>query len=148
MKIEKAPNMDFKLLIAISILIPSFIGSAAAQSMAEQQDFTQDEIIEMANKAVVIVTQSGTFTIELFPEVAPNHVYHFLKLIESGYYDGTVFHRIIPQIVENLNIFGKKVVGLRIKLRAKLPVRQFISSGGPGEKVSDDSISVIYLFLD
>ena len=88
--------MDFKLLIAISILIPSFIGSAAAQSMAEQQDFTQDEIIEMANKAVVIVTQSGTFTIELFPEVAPNHVYHFLKLIESGYYDGTVFHRIIP----------------------------------------------------
>ena len=96
MKIEKAPNMDFKLLIAISILIPSFIGSAAAQSMAEQQDFTQDEIIEMANKAVVIVTQSGTFTIELFPEVAPNHVYHFLKLIESGYYDGTVFHRIIP----------------------------------------------------
>ena len=72
--------MDFKLLIAISILIPSFIGSAAAQSMAEQQDFTQDEIIEMANKAVVIVTQSGTFTIEIFPEAAPNHVYHFLKL--------------------------------------------------------------------
>ena len=38
------------LVFAFEELIPSFIGSAAAQSMAEQQDFTQDEIIEMANK--------------------------------------------------------------------------------------------------
>ena len=34
--------------------------------------------------------------IEFFPEDAPNTVHNFLKLVESGYYDGTVFHRIIP----------------------------------------------------
>lgn len=34
--------------------------------------------------------------IELFPEDAPNHVQNFIKLVESGFYDGTLFHRVIP----------------------------------------------------
>jgi peptidyl-prolyl cis-trans isomerase B (cyclophilin B) len=38
----------------------------------------------------------GTFLIEFFPEDAPRAVHNFLKLVESGYYDGIVFHRIIP----------------------------------------------------
>jgi peptidyl-prolyl cis-trans isomerase B (cyclophilin B) len=37
--------------------------------------------------------------IELFPEDAPNTVNNFLELIESGYYDGIVFHRIIPNFM-------------------------------------------------
>ena len=34
--------------------------------------------------------------IEFYPEDAPNTVHNFLELVESGYYDGIVFHRIIP----------------------------------------------------
>jgi len=37
--------------------------------------------------------------IELFPEDAPNTVNNFLKLVESGFYDGVVFHRIIPNFM-------------------------------------------------
>ncbi len=75
-----------------------FAGSAFAQQSVqlEPQEFTQKEIDEMKHKAVLITMHEGTFTIEFFPEDAPNTVHHFLKLVESGYYDGIVFHRIIP----------------------------------------------------
>ena len=75
-----------------------FAGSAFAQQVVqlEQQEFSQQEIEEMKNKAVLITMNGGTFLIEFFPEEAPNTVHNFLKLVESGYYDGIVFHRIIP----------------------------------------------------
>ena len=53
----------------------------------------------MKNKAVLITTNEGTFMIEFFPEDAPNTVNNFLELVESGYYDGIVFHRIIPNFM-------------------------------------------------
>jgi len=75
-----------------------FAGSAFAQQAVqlEPQEFSQQEIEEMKNKAVHITMNGGTFLIEFFPEEAPNTVHNFLKLVESGYYDGIVFHRIIP----------------------------------------------------
>jgi len=59
-------------------------------------EYSQQEIDEMKGKAVLITMNGGTFLIEFFPEDAPNTVHNFLKLVESGYYDGIVFHRIIP----------------------------------------------------
>ena len=59
-------------------------------------EYSQQEINEMKGKAVLITMNGGTFLIEFFPEDAPNTVHNFLKLVESGYYDGIVFHRIIP----------------------------------------------------
>ena len=45
---------------------------------------------------VVIDTKFGSMELELLPEVAPNHVKNFLKLASSGFYNGTLFHRVIP----------------------------------------------------
>ena len=50
----------------------------------------------MKNTGVLITTHAGTFTIELYPKDAPNTVHNFIELVKSGYYDGMVFHRIIP----------------------------------------------------
>ncbi len=44
---------------------------------------------------VVVETARGSFVIRLLPELAPRHVRHFLKTVESGAYDGTTFHRVI-----------------------------------------------------
>ena len=44
----------------------------------------------------IIDTKFGTIEIELLPEAAPNHVRNFIKLAASGFYDGTLFHRVIP----------------------------------------------------
>ena len=90
--------MNFKLLIISVVILSGFTGSAFAQyePHVTPQEFSQEEIDEMKQKAVIITMNSGTFFIEFFPEEAPNTVHNFLELVESGYYDGTVFHRIIP----------------------------------------------------
>ena len=43
-----------------------------------------------------IETNFGDIEIKLLPELAPEHVRNFIKLAQSGFYDGTLFHRIIP----------------------------------------------------
>jgi len=43
-----------------------------------------------------IETSAGSFTVELWDDVAPNHAANFLKLAESGFYNGLIFHRVIP----------------------------------------------------
>ena len=44
-------------------------------------------------------TTAGTITVELFDEDAPKTVENFLKLARDGFYDGVVFHRIIPDFM-------------------------------------------------
>ncbi len=48
---------------------------------------------------VVMETSMGTIRIELFPEQAPITVENFLAYVDSGFYDGTIFHRVIPGFV-------------------------------------------------
>ncbi len=49
-----------------------------------------------ADKPVVVVeTSLGNITIELEPEKAPKTVENFLKYVDEGYYNGTIFHRVI-----------------------------------------------------
>ena len=43
-----------------------------------------------------IETSGGSMKFEFFPDKAPNHVENFLSLAEKGFYDGTIFHRVIP----------------------------------------------------
>lgn len=45
---------------------------------------------------VVLQTSGGPIWIELWPDVAPNHVRNFLDLCATGFYDGSEFHRVIP----------------------------------------------------
>ncbi len=45
---------------------------------------------------VLLKTKFGEMEIVLFPDLAPKHVESFLKLAKSGFYNGTIFHRILP----------------------------------------------------
>jgi len=51
---------------------------------------------ESANLTAEIETTLGTITIELFAKDAPDTVKNFVTLAEKGYYDGVIFHRVIP----------------------------------------------------
>lgn len=54
----------------------------------------------MTNPIVTIEMENGgTIKIELFPEKAPNTVNNFLSLVESGFYDGLIFHRVIKDFM-------------------------------------------------
>lgn len=48
---------------------------------------------------VKLVTTEGNFTVQLFPARAPLTVKNFLTYVKSGFYDGTIFHRVIPGFV-------------------------------------------------
>ena len=50
----------------------------------------------MQNPIVTIQTNRGTIKVELYPDVAPNTVKNFISLVKRGFYDGTIFHRVIP----------------------------------------------------
>jgi cyclophilin family peptidyl-prolyl cis-trans isomerase len=57
--------------------------------------------VDAANKVpahphIEVVTTEGTFKLELDGKAAPLTVTNFLNLVDSGFYDGTLFHRIIP----------------------------------------------------
>lgn len=44
-------------------------------------------------------TTQGTIRLKLFPDIAPKAVENFTKLIQKGYYNGVIFHRVIPQFM-------------------------------------------------
>ena len=46
--------------------------------------------------SAVIETNLGRIEMKLLPELAPEHVRNFVKLAHDGFYDGTLFHRVIP----------------------------------------------------
>ena len=52
----------------------------------------------MAKNPVVTIEleDGGTIVADLYPETAPNSVNIFIRLIQSGFYDGLIFHRVIP----------------------------------------------------
>ena len=72
--------------------------SAAAKTDPQQTetDPTKEDTNMEHTKVLFTMENGGTFTIELYPEYAPKTVENFIKLVESGYYTGTTFHRVYP----------------------------------------------------
>lgn len=61
----------------------------------EATDYSSDD-----NPVVTIAMENdGEITIELYPEVAPNTVNNFISLVEDEFYDGLIFHRVIPSFM-------------------------------------------------
>ena len=54
-------------------------------------------MVTMSNPIVTIEMENGgVMKAELYPEIAPNTVNNFISLVQSGFYDGLIFHRVIP----------------------------------------------------
>ncbi len=79
-----------KFLIITILLMPLFF--IAACSFGEKE--------ETKNPIVTIEMENGNvIKIELKPEYAPNTVTNFISLVEQGFYDGLIFHRVIPNFM-------------------------------------------------
>jgi peptidyl-prolyl cis-trans isomerase B (cyclophilin B) len=63
------------------------------------EPFVAETPEELARHRAVIETSMGNMTVELFPDRAPNHVRNFLRLAQTGVYDGTAFHRVVRGFV-------------------------------------------------
>lgn len=56
-------------------------------------------LAQEAEPIVRLETSMGNITLKLFPDKAPNTVANFLTYVDSGHYDGTVFHRVISNFM-------------------------------------------------
>ena len=83
-----------KFIFAAAAITFLFAHSASAEMKSKK--FTQEEIRKMADTRAVIETKFGNIELKFFPEAAPNHVNNFIELAKKGFYDGTIFHRVIP----------------------------------------------------
>lgn len=66
----------------------------AAKTLAKTAEKPAAEATPNSNK-VLIKTSLGDITVELYPDKSPKSVENFLGYVKSGFYDGTVFHRVI-----------------------------------------------------
>src|SRR5947208_13282388 len=48
---------------------------------------------------VLIETERGKLTLELYPDVAPRTVARFVELVQKGFYNGLTFHRVVPKFL-------------------------------------------------
>lgn len=78
------------------VLCCTLLLSVPAFAETKTRTFTKGEIAKMAVTTAVIETKFGSIEIRFFPDVAPNHVNNFIELAKKGFYDGTIFHRVIP----------------------------------------------------
>ena len=89
--------------------------------MAKQYDQAPDLTIDLANEyTAVLDTNHGSITIDFYPERAPQAVNNFVFLARDGYYEGVIFHRVVPGFV----IQGGDPIGS--------------GRGGPGYKFRDE----------
>ena len=59
-------------------------------------------------KIVTLETTQGIIKLKLFPQIAPKTCFNFMELVRRDLYDGTIFHRVIP----NFMIQGGKIEGV------------------------------------
>jgi peptidyl-prolyl cis-trans isomerase B (cyclophilin B) len=92
--------MKKKVVIFLGIVTLMFIFTHMAFSKeVRYRSFTKKEIKKMHDTTAVLHTKFGDITLRFFPEVAPNHVNNFVELASKGFYDKTVFHRVIPDFM-------------------------------------------------
>ncbi|GAW68415.1 peptidyl-prolyl cis-trans isomerase [Geoanaerobacter pelophilus] len=65
---------------------------------------------EAKNPVLVLETSQGNVKVELFEKQAPITVKNFLEYAKSGFYDGTIFHRVIPSFMIQGGGFNKEMI--------------------------------------
>jgi cyclophilin family peptidyl-prolyl cis-trans isomerase len=113
-----------KLLRAGFLICSLFLFAQFIHAQTVIKNFTPEEIKKMSETTAIIETKFGNIELKFYPDVAPNHVNNFIELAKKGFYDGTLFHRVIP----NFMIQGGDP-------NTKNPDRSKHGMGGPGHTV-------------
>jgi len=97
-------NKGFYLVLSLLAIIFVLTGCGTKDSK-KTEGTTTNESVDYASKVkenpIVTITMSNDekIVIELKPAVAPNTVANFISLVKEGFYDGLIFHRVIPDFM-------------------------------------------------
>jgi peptidyl-prolyl cis-trans isomerase B (cyclophilin B) len=81
--------------LTLTLTALALLGGWEATVMAADKAPAVQPPTDKGPKAI-IKTKFGDIEIKLFSDKAPKHVENFIKLAKSGFYNGTIFHRVIP----------------------------------------------------
>src|SRR5437667_5317769 len=82
------PQVIMKLSIVLAVLLSSAL--FAAEEKKEEKTS-----VNTSNEVALIKTSEGEMVVQFWTDAAPNTIENFKKLARSGFYDGTIFHRIV-----------------------------------------------------
>ena len=83
------------LLLALAAIAVLFSGCTGQQAPAAQNSSTVNQTMANSTETVVLETSMGNIEIALNKEKAPKTVDNFISYVKSGFYNGTVFHRVM-----------------------------------------------------
>ena len=81
------------MLLSLACAKGSKAPAAASNTTATKEDTNVDKSHPIAT---LTMKDGGVIQLELYPEVAPQSVKNFISLANAGFYDGLIFHRVIP----------------------------------------------------
>lgn len=86
--------------MSLKVHLAGWLMALSLLSPAQAQELTSEEVVATDSAPrVLIETNFGSFTLALKPDKAPVTVENFLRYVDEGFYDGTVFHRVIPNFM-------------------------------------------------
>lgn len=88
---KRRSTLNLLVMCALSVALPF---SMAFSTSSAAQDETP-----LPNPQLQITTNYGSFTVRLFRDKAPITVENFLSYVEEGFYENTIFHRVIPNFM-------------------------------------------------
>lgn len=93
MKLVRKSFILFATLFLFALVL-----SACGTSEQPETEIGNENAAKTGEKPVVTITMENgdVIKLELYPDIAPNTVANFVSLIEQNYYDGIIFHRVIP----------------------------------------------------
>jgi cyclophilin family peptidyl-prolyl cis-trans isomerase len=98
--------------------------------------------------SVTIETTEGTITADLFPDVAPGHVNSFVFLAKDGFYDGVIFHRVIPGfMIQGGDPTGTGMGGPGYKLKAEFSKKKHVRGVLSAARSNDPNSAGSQFFL-
>lgn len=89
-------DAEFDLGYASEILGEDSVKVSVLNAAPAGLNFMEIDAEKLGNYQVLLQTNRGNILLKFWPEVAPNHVRNFLDLSATGFYDGVIFHRVIP----------------------------------------------------
>ena len=92
----KSLVLGFIAGIALATLGMTQMSATGNPFLVSEKNIQSKEHQMSENNMIKAELETGTITIELYPDVAPQTVEAFKKLVEKGFYDGLTFHRVIP----------------------------------------------------
>jgi peptidyl-prolyl cis-trans isomerase B (cyclophilin B) len=127
MKRTAKPVMRRTPLILLASLLLAACGEP--EEVAVEKTVTAEDLIVEGphDHAIIEIRDIGSIRIQLLSEIAPQTVENFIKLAEEGFYEGILFHRVIPGFMMQAG-----------DPASRNPDPRLVGGGGPGYSIQDE----------